>query len=114
MCPTEKENTSLVAHTAASISAPRSRAASNGATGAYGAAIIQRRVAIRSVLTAPAALAGSAMLAAACSASGAPSAGGAAAQRPDLRPNVTVGFLQTSGQVEQNLVNQVVDRWKQA
>ncbi len=31
-----------------------------------------------------------------------------------LRTDVTVSFLQTSGQVEQELVNQVVERWRQA
>ena len=31
-----------------------------------------------------------------------------------LRADVTVSFLQTSGQVEQDLVSQVVDRWRQA
>jgi multiple sugar transport system substrate-binding protein len=31
-----------------------------------------------------------------------------------LRSDVTVSFLQTTGQVEQELVNQVVDRWRQA
>jgi multiple sugar transport system substrate-binding protein len=39
---------------------------------------------------------------------------GAAPATAKLRADVTVTFLQTSGQVEQALVNQVVDRWRQA
>ena len=53
--------------------------------------------------------------AAACAQSGAGGAGGGAGARPGaLKTDVTVGFLQTSGQAEQDLVNQVVARWKQA
>ncbi|HEX2035846.1 MAG TPA: sugar ABC transporter substrate-binding protein [Chloroflexota bacterium] len=41
---------------------------------------------------------------------------GAGDARPagPLKPDVTIGFLQTSGQVELELVNQVVERWRQA
>ena len=41
-------------------------------------------------------------------------AGGDPAPKPNtaLRPDVTVPFLQTSGQAEQGMVNQVVDKWK--
>lgn len=42
--------------------------------------------------------------------------GGDAGSKPStaLKTDVTVPFLQTTGQAEQGMVNQVVDRWKQA
>ena len=52
----------------------------------------------------------------ACGALGAGGAGtGSAPPKPGtLKPDVSVPFLQTSGQAEQGMVNQLVERWKQA
>ena len=44
-----------------------------------------------------------------------PGGGAGSAARPGaLKKDVTVSFLQTSGQAEQELVNQVAERWRQA
>ena len=51
------------------------------------------------------------ILAAAC---GTPGSSGPAKPSGGLKPDITVPFLQTTGAAEQQLVNQVVDRWKQA
>ena len=69
----------------------------------------RRRVLLQWAIAGPAVLAG-----AAC---GAPAkTGGSAAAGPagGLKLDVTVPFLQTSGQAEQGMVNQVVERWQQA
>ena len=77
---------------------------------------IRAGVSRRTVLlgVAPAVLVGTAG-ATACGALGAGGGSGSAPPRPGtLKPDVTVPFLQTSGQAEQGMVNQIVDRWKQA
>ena len=54
-----------------------------------------------------------ALVAAACAPG--PGGGAGSAARPGtLKKDVTVSFLQTSGQAEQELVNQVAERWRQA
>ena len=54
-----------------------------------------------------------ALVAAACAPG--PGGGAGSAARPGtLKTDVTVPFLQTSGQAEQGLVNQVAERWQQA
>ncbi|MBI3973371.1 MAG: extracellular solute-binding protein [Chloroflexi bacterium] len=65
----------------------------------------------RGFLGQAAALAGA--LAAACAGPG-EREGAAQAGKASLRADVTVSFLQTSGQVEKDLVDQVVQRWQQA
>lgn len=57
--------------------------------------------------------AGGLLAAAACGPLAGPGAGRPAAGPAQLRTDVTVSFLQTSGQVERDLVNQVVERWRQ-
>jgi multiple sugar transport system substrate-binding protein len=58
--------------------------------------------------------AGAGVLSAACAPVGSAGTGGTTPANAKLRADVAVPFLQTSGQAEQALVNQVVDRWRQA
>lgn len=54
-----------------------------------------------------------AFVVAACAPGSSGSAGAPPKPNSALKTDVTVPFLQTSGQAEQGLVNQVVEKWKQ-